>query len=554
MTKQEYREYLDKIDSIFIGDMNYMDCTDAIGEGSSTFKISQNYLKKVFERDWIDIIEEILPSIDTIVRNPRKFITVEEDIIDISLAKQISVESVKHLAQHTQYIAAVDEKNDTVTPSKILNTSKEESFEVYENRFIYTLILRLDKFVDTRYDLIEKSVIKDNRVYTVNVDSNYDYKGAKMSVKLEATAEIPYDEKRFTESSDYGQLIRVKKIRGIIKGFLNSAFAKEMRSCALVRPPITRTNVIKKEPNFKKALILWQFIESYEKEGFETKKIDMTTNLPDELNEHYLEMLFVNNIILNNFANFNEEQEALDEAEARIDRLLRQKGQSGQDDFPNINMELREVRKVYHRMISDKTYTKREYRTFTSALDRVINRKQLLDAERDKKLKAKLIEKQKKEEARLRALQKKEDKLEENRIKKEEELMINLLVKEHKEKLRLEKEKELEEARIKKLEEKKILERLLEEQQRNFRIDEFRKNLEIQMKQDIEEYQKELELTGRMDLNNQEFTLNREINKYKREMVAEFEKFLDSQLEDIHEENKEQRGEDIIEITEKVEG
>ena len=371
MNRQEYRDYIDKIDSIFIGDNNYMDCTDAIGAGESSFKITQNYLKKVFERDWIDIIEEILPSIDMIVRNPRKFITVEEDIIDISLAKQISVESVKHLAQHTQYIAAVDEKNDTITPSKILNTSKEESYEVYENRFIYTLILKLDKFVDTRFDMISKSVIKDNRLYTVNIDSKYTYKGANMSVKMEATAEIPYDENRFSESSDYAQLLRVKKIRGIIKGFLNSAFAKEMRSCALVRPPITRTNVIKKEPNFKKALILWQFIESYEKSGFETKKIDMTTNLPDELNEHYLEMLFVNNIIMNNFAALNEDEETLDEVENRIDRILRQKGQGGNDDFPNINMELREVRKVYHRMISDKTYTKREYRSFTAALDRV---------------------------------------------------------------------------------------------------------------------------------------------------------------------------------------
>ena len=316
-----------------------------------------------------------------------------------------------------------------------------------------------------------------------------------------------------------------------------------MRSCALVRPPITRTNVIKKEPNFKKALILWQFIESYEKSGFETKKIDMTTNLPDELNEHYLEMLFVNNIIMNNFAALNEDEETLDEVENRIDRILRQKGQGGNDDFPNINMELREVRKVYHRMISDKTYTKREYRSFTAALDRVINRKHLNDAERDKKLRDKLVAQQKKEEERLRALQKKEDKLEEKRLMKEEELMVKMMLREHKEKLRLEKAKELEEARIKKLEEKKVLDRLLEEQQRNFRIDEYRKGLEQAAQEELEEYKKELELTTKMDLNNQNFTLNRELNKYKREKIAEFEDFLDSQVNTKNEQNEEQQGE-----------
>lgn len=44
-----------------------------------------------------------------------------------------------------------------------------------------------------------------------------------------------------------------------------------MRNSAPVRPPIMRTNVILKEPNFKKALTLWQFVETYQQTaGFST--------------------------------------------------------------------------------------------------------------------------------------------------------------------------------------------------------------------------------------------------------------------------------------------
>ena len=46
-------------------------------------------------------------------------------------------------------------------------------------------------------------------------------------------------------------------MRNIIDDFLRSPFTKEMKNSALVRPPITRTNVILKDPNFKKALLLW---------------------------------------------------------------------------------------------------------------------------------------------------------------------------------------------------------------------------------------------------------------------------------------------------------
>ena len=116
MADNEIKSYIEKISELFSDDSHFHNLVDAVENGRTSFTISQKFLKKEFDNDWIDIIEEILPSIDAIVRNPRRFITIEEDIIDISLARQISVESVKHLAQHTQFIASVNTKKGTVTP------------------------------------------------------------------------------------------------------------------------------------------------------------------------------------------------------------------------------------------------------------------------------------------------------------------------------------------------------------------------------------------------------------------------------------------------------
>ena len=95
-----------------------------IDSGKSEYKISQVYTKKNYSTEWIDTLEDCIVALDTIVRNPRKFIVIEEDIVDISLARSISVESVKHLSQHTNLISSVT-KDGMVIPSKILNTSKE---------------------------------------------------------------------------------------------------------------------------------------------------------------------------------------------------------------------------------------------------------------------------------------------------------------------------------------------------------------------------------------------------------------------------------------------
>ena len=235
MDNNELKSYIEKVSELFSDDSNFHNCIDAINNGRTSFTISQKFLKKEFDNDWIDIIEEVLPSIDAIVRNPRRFITVEEDIIDISLAKQISVESVKHLAQHTQFIASVDNRKGTVTPSKILNTSKEESFEVYENRFLYTLILKLNEFINKRYEVIKKSVVTNSQEIKVSLNTKYNFNGTDMNVSLVASTDMPFDEEKFRESQAYQSVQRVEKIRQIVAGFLGSAFAKEMRSSALVR-------------------------------------------------------------------------------------------------------------------------------------------------------------------------------------------------------------------------------------------------------------------------------------------------------------------------------
>ena len=270
ITREVYRQYANKIVSVLNKEGFYEQFKKRVDKGASSFKLAKKRLVQDISIDWIDTIESILPNLDTIVRNPRKFIVQEEDIVDVSLARSISTESVKYLAQHTNMISKVDEKTGDVTPSKILNITKEESFEIYENRFIYTLLLKLKDFVTMRYDKIKKASATQD-VLELDIESRFNLPSKKITYRTEYFAQLSFDEVMRLDPDTLTKIERVAKIDRIITDFLSSSFAKSMRNSAPVRPPIMRTNVILKEPNFKKALTLWQFVETYQQTaGFST--------------------------------------------------------------------------------------------------------------------------------------------------------------------------------------------------------------------------------------------------------------------------------------------
>lgn len=299
--RQKFDAYVEKINAMLRSDDFYQTFKRRLRASKPQLKLAKKSRTKQFETDWIDMIESCITNLDNIVRNPRKFIVIEEDIVDISLARAISTESVKHLAQHTNMIASVD-KEGNVTPNKILNTTKEESFEIYENRFIYTLLKNLSNFVARRMDAIKKAYVNDN-ILELDVDANFYMGKTRVFYNLELIGSVPSDVEEEIQGADLKIVERVTKLQRIISDFLSSPFAKQMVNSAPVRPPITRTNVILKNPDFKKALVLWQFIESYSKMGFSVENVSEKMPVDEGVETAVGDMMFICNSLMEGLVN-----------------------------------------------------------------------------------------------------------------------------------------------------------------------------------------------------------------------------------------------------------
>ena len=123
-----YDIYTQDFISLVKGEDFYTEFMNKARSGNSEVSYMHRFIDKQIDLTWIEAIEEAIIPLDNIIRNPRRFIVQEEEIVNIELARKISPESIRHLAQHTNMIAKVED--DTVTPNRILNIFKEESFEI----------------------------------------------------------------------------------------------------------------------------------------------------------------------------------------------------------------------------------------------------------------------------------------------------------------------------------------------------------------------------------------------------------------------------------------
>lgn len=226
--------------------------------------ISGKTNEKVIDMDWVIAIEETLPYIQKAIEEQRRFIKQAENVVRIKKAK------------------------------KILTVEREEGFAIYENRVLLTLIHKALMFVDDKYSKM-KDVPNDsynnitmNRHLELN-QQKLDFSVNYVNENHESLAE-DLDVEDIESLSDFD---RIRRIRQGLNECLATPLMKEIAKEPQVKPPLTQTNLLKENPNFKKAVELWSFLDTYKKQGFELVDEEYNGKMTDENKEDvYLAMEF----------------------------------------------------------------------------------------------------------------------------------------------------------------------------------------------------------------------------------------------------------------------
>ena len=375
----EQRAAFDKAVKTFDGNNSFAAARALLLSGEKTVSFNCKIIEKNIDSSWLTEIEKALPHIDTVIRNPRNTIKEVEEIVPIAMSRKITVESIKHLGQHTDLIQDIDKKTGKITPSKILNIHKEETLDTYENRFVNTLIDRLYIFINIRYNKLVQTA-EAQEAYSFNYDTvadSGDGRKVNISFKIETVDSLVGGSK---DTDVWARLERVKKA---IEGYKGSVLCTTLGN-AFIRPPVMRTNAITKNVDLMACLTLWQFIESYDKAGYEVNVSDTAQRPDDSYIEDIYGLTAMNYMLFRSYTHGADKSEELKTIKNKTlaPKVVRRFDKQTSDKYDVIVGEGEESSASK----TDMGMTAEEAGNLTAELDRIVEiEKQFLKDEEDRK-------------------------------------------------------------------------------------------------------------------------------------------------------------------------
>ena len=246
---------------------------------------TRNYC--IIEEDWVKKIEWGLPFIEKAIDEERQFIKNEGEVLNIEKIRKVSKESVSHLARHSEFITKEPKDGADIIPDRIYMVRRDSDFALYENRFLYMLLCYTRDFISLRL----KKIRETGNAYNgkLNYKRSFQVDGGSLSFESkfeENTLNNPFGETQ----GDYKLIERIEECQHFVAALLNKPLINYVSKTPLIKPPITKTNVLKMDIKFKNALELYEYLSSYKGDGFrveQRKKVytDFTGELADQLAE-----------------------------------------------------------------------------------------------------------------------------------------------------------------------------------------------------------------------------------------------------------------------------
>lgn len=231
---------------------------DAVNDGVTKRNQVLQIEYKRFDDNWLNNLETFFPSLLQITKDLKSALKYEEEILPIEKTRRTNPESIRHLLRNTRYIRDVGEDGEVI-PEKVLNTLSEIEYGIYENRFIMTLVDRLYNYLLRRIEVIKENI-------TGSKEMNFDYKNSfklddtnyEVNVNIKSNEEIDIKD---IDLHNYRIYEMTNDAFKIVSRIYHGPFMQVMKKYQKVKPPILKTQIILKNPDFRNAYLLWLYLD-----------------------------------------------------------------------------------------------------------------------------------------------------------------------------------------------------------------------------------------------------------------------------------------------------
>ncbi|MEG1881805.1 MAG: hypothetical protein RR207_04845, partial [Clostridia bacterium] len=232
---------------------------NCIKAGNNRVGSQQIFQSLLIDDNWVDKVNSTLLSIQRIVTNPRIFIKEERQIVSVDRTRKVDGETIRYLARHTSDINDIDD--DGAVKPKQLNTGVAEvEVGIYENRVVYALILRIERFCLKAIDEIGDRI---NTIDTTSLDvtSQYIIDDRKFDCNINMKMDKESSDKVVVEKNKQ-LLANIKELLKQIKSIKHTLFYKTLSTYKKVVPPINKTNLFSKNIDYKNCYDCWSYLSA----------------------------------------------------------------------------------------------------------------------------------------------------------------------------------------------------------------------------------------------------------------------------------------------------
>lgn len=281
--------------------MNAVACAD------NEIRFSNRREVKAVDVAWVDAVEEALPGFQNIVSMPRQSIREEELIVNIAHAKKTGPDVVRHLASHAGLVEDYDEVRGDVRPSKVLQKYREETLGQYENRLVFTALEQAYHFVKIRHDALF-SAMGDEFGAKLKVRSDMD--SATEHVHMDMFMHIK-NTQSILDVDDKNRDIfdRISRLYRVLGMFMTTEFARELAGFDRVKGPIHKTNILKRNPDYRAAVKLLEFLRSYDDIGYVISVVEQAPEVDETLQRDIFHNILFNYIVLKGYLEDDRDRE-----------------------------------------------------------------------------------------------------------------------------------------------------------------------------------------------------------------------------------------------------
>lgn len=317
----------------------------AIAGAKNEIQFSNRRMIKAVDMTWVLELENALSAMQNIISTPRNVIKEDELIVNVANAKKAGSETVRHLAQHAALVEDFNENSGEVRPSRLMQRYREDSIGLYENRLVYTAMEYAHHFVKVRHDALME-VISDEFGAKLKVQTEMDC--AREHVHLDMFLHIKEVDGILEADEKHGDVLnRISRIYRVITAYLASDFAQEMAKLPRVSGTINKTNVLKKNPNYKVILQLWEFLKNYNDVGYSIRVEEQNPEVNSRLEEDIYRNVLFNYLILKGYLEQEDDRKIPGDVKSRQKyikpKIIHEIIEELTEDYDLTDVEIRKV-------------------------------------------------------------------------------------------------------------------------------------------------------------------------------------------------------------------